>query len=98
MPRRPYPRWRDRHHTVLKLLMEGPLMEGPCPKQKDIAHATGYSPWQVSRIINSPDFRRRYEQARKRKEAIVDALCVRRELLKLAEEVTRLGSKLRRRA
>jgi hypothetical protein len=29
----------------------------------EIALATNYSPWQVSRIINSPDFRERHERA-----------------------------------
>ncbi len=60
MPRRPYPRWRRRHQAILQA-----VVENPCTKRKEIARTTDYSPWQVSRIINSPDFQERYERMRK---------------------------------
>jgi len=56
MPKRPYPSWRRRHDTILRLLLEDPTLS-----QTAIAKATGYSPSQVSRIMNSPDFADRYE-------------------------------------
>jgi hypothetical protein len=58
MPRRPYPRWQRRHEAILRLILEDPLLS-----HTEIAAATGYSIWQVSRIVNSPDFRERYERA-----------------------------------
>ena len=63
MPRRPYPRWQRRHEAILRLMMEKPHLMRP-----QIASATGYSRWQVSRIINSPDFRARYRELR----AVID--------------------------
>ncbi len=60
MPRRPYPRWQRRHEAVLRLIVEHPRLT-----HAKIATATGYSPWQLSRIINSPDFSERYELIRK---------------------------------
>ena len=60
MPKRPYPRWQRRHQTVLELLLENPRL-----KLEECARATGYSRTHVSRIVNSPDFRERYERARK---------------------------------
>ncbi|MCH9053038.1 MAG: hypothetical protein IIA72_18580 [Proteobacteria bacterium] len=58
MPKRPYPRWQRRHEAVLLW-----LLENPPKKLKDCAAATGYSRTHISRIINSPDFRARYEAA-----------------------------------
>ena len=60
MTRRPYPSWQRRHDAVLRLIVDEPRMT-----LARIAAATGYSPWQVSRIINSPDFQERHEQMRK---------------------------------
>ena len=59
MPRRPYPRWQRRHEAILRLMMEKPHLMRP-----QIASATGYSRWQVSRIINAPDFCARYRELR----------------------------------
>ena len=59
MPKRPYPAWQRRHTAVLLW-----LLEHPGGKLYTCAAATGYSASQVSRIINSPEFRRRYTAAR----------------------------------
>ena len=58
MPQRPYPRWQRRHEAVLVWLLENPTR-----KLKACAQATGYSRTHISRIVNSPDFRTRYEVA-----------------------------------
>ena len=58
MPKRPYPRWQRRHEAILLW-----LLENPPKKLKDCAAATGYSRTHISRIINSPDFRTRYDGA-----------------------------------
>ena len=58
MSRYPYPRWRRRHQAVLEFVAANPLA-----KREAVALATGYSPWQVSRIVNSPDFRERLKKA-----------------------------------
>jgi hypothetical protein len=58
MTRRSNPRWRIRHQSVLEF-----LLRHPAAKREACALATGYSPWQVSRIVNSPSFRDRLEQA-----------------------------------
>ncbi len=60
MPKRPYPRWQRRHEAVLLW-----LLENPPKKLKDCAAATGYSRTHISRIVNSPDFHRRYRTVRK---------------------------------
>ena len=39
------------------------LLENPTRKLKACAQATGYSRTHISRIVNSPDFRVRYEAA-----------------------------------
>jgi hypothetical protein len=39
------------------------ILETPRLTRAEIATATGYSPCQVSRIMNSPDFRASYERA-----------------------------------
>ena len=60
MPKRPYPRWQRRHECVLDW-----LLERPWATLEECAFATGYSPSQLSRIVNSPDYQRRYRAARK---------------------------------
>ena len=55
MVARPYPSWQRRHESVLLW-----LMENRSKKLRDCAAATGYSVTHISRIINAPDFRRRY--------------------------------------
>ena len=44
------------------------MVEKPQLKRSEVASATGYSRWHVSRIINAPDFRARYEELR----AVID--------------------------
>ena len=61
--RRPYPRWQRRHEAILRLIVDKPHL-----MRSEIANATGYSHWQVSRIINAPDFRARYRELR----AVID--------------------------
>ena len=56
MPKRPYPRYRRRHHAILLS-----MCRDPAKKQKDIAKETGYSESQVSRILCSPDFQQTYD-------------------------------------
>jgi len=63
MPRRAYPRWRRRHEAILRLMVDKPQL-----KRSEVATATGYSRWQVSRIMNAPDFRARYRELR----AVID--------------------------
>ena len=58
MPKRPYPRWQRRHEAVLTW-----LLQNPAKKLKDCARELGYTPSQISRIVNSPDFQRRYHTA-----------------------------------
>ena len=60
MPKRPYPRWQRRHEGVFRLLLQRPRTT-----LKECARATGYSPSQISRIVNSPDYQRHYRAARK---------------------------------
>ena len=60
MPKRPYPAWQPRHGAVLVWLLQNPHR-----KQYECAAEMSYSPSQVSRIVNSPDFRRHYRAARK---------------------------------
>jgi len=60
MPKRPYPRWQRRHESVFRLLLRDPRTT-----LKECARATGYSPSQISRIVNSPDYQRHYRAARK---------------------------------
>ena len=56
MPKRPYPRYRRRHHAILLS-----VCRDPSKKQKEIAKETGYSPSHVSRVLNSPDFQETYD-------------------------------------
>jgi hypothetical protein len=58
MSRYSHPRWRRRHQAVLEFVAANPIA-----KREAVALATGYSLWQVSRIVNSPSFRSRLEQA-----------------------------------
>ncbi len=58
MPSRPYPAWQRRHEAVLLY-----LLQRPAAKLDEVADATGYSRWQISRIINGPEFLRRYRAA-----------------------------------
>ena len=58
MPKRPYPRWQRRHETVLLW-----CLQNPGKKLRNCAKETGYSRTHVSRIINSPDFKRHYSAA-----------------------------------
>lgn len=53
-----HPRWRQRHQAVLEFILANPIA-----RREVVALATGYSPWQISRIANSPNFRDRLEQA-----------------------------------
>ena len=57
--RSPHPRWQRRHEAILTLLVDKPHL-----MRSEVARATGYSRWQVSRIINAPDFRARYRELR----------------------------------
>jgi len=63
MAPRTYPRWQRRHEAILRLIVEKPHL-----KRCQIASATGYSRWQVSRIMKAPDFRARYRELR----AVID--------------------------
>lgn len=56
MTKHPYPNWRPRHEEVLLW-----MLSNPGGKQHACAKATGYTPSQVSRIVNSPGYRKRYE-------------------------------------
>ncbi len=58
MPRRPYPAWQRRHEAVLLY-----LLERPAARLDEVARATGYTCWQISRITHSPEFARRYREA-----------------------------------
>ena len=51
-----YPAWQRRHEAVLLW-----MVQHPGGKLYNCAEATGYSRWQVSRIVNSPDFQQRYK-------------------------------------
>jgi len=75
MPRRPYPRWQRRHEAILRLMVEKPHL-----MRSQIARATGYSRWQVSRIMNAPDFRARYRELR----AVIDRQLANRYLERLS--------------
>jgi Winged helix-turn-helix DNA-binding len=56
MPKRPYPRYQRRHHSILLAVCRNPAI-----KQREIAKETGYSLSQVSRILCSPDFCEAYD-------------------------------------
>ncbi|MDA5092472.1 hypothetical protein O2N63_00010 [Aliiroseovarius sp. KMU-50] len=57
MTKRPYPAWQHRHEAVLLW-----MLQNPAGKRYECARATGYSRWQISRIVNSPEFKRRYQE------------------------------------
>ena len=57
--RRSHPTWQHRHSAVLLW-----YAANPGGKQHECAAATGYSRSQVSRIVNSEGFRRRYAAVR----------------------------------
>ncbi len=80
LPRRPYPRWQRRHEAILRLMVEKPHL-----MRSEIANATGYSHWQVSRIMNAPDFRARYKQLR----AVIDRELANRYLERLSPAIER---------
>ena len=73
MPRRSHPAWRRRHEAVLMW-----CLQNPARKLQDCAAETGYSRGQVSRIVNSPDFKRRYREVRKRIEKVLSRAVVER--------------------
>ncbi len=73
MPKRPYPRWQRRHDAVLQF-----LLQNPSKKLNDCARAAGYSPSQVSRIVNSPDFQEHFRAARKVIERDISMAVIRR--------------------
>ncbi len=49
-----YPNWQRRHEAVLQYMLEYPAAD-----YGEVARATGYSRWHISRIIANPEFRRR---------------------------------------
>ena len=73
MPKRPYPRWQRRHESVFLWLLQRPRAT-----LKECARATGYSPSQISRIVNSPDYQRHYRAARKIIEEEISRSVIRR--------------------
>lgn len=73
MPKRPYPRWQRRHHAVLQW-----LLQNPARTLNECARDNGYSPSQISRIVNSPDFQYRFLAARKIVEVEVSKSVIRR--------------------
>ena len=56
--RKKYPSWQRRYEGVLIW-----LLEHPTAKLSDCARVTGYSPSQISRIVNSPEFKQRMQAA-----------------------------------
>lgn len=50
-----YPAWNLRHEGVLRW-----IFEHPAAKQKDCAKELKYSESQISRIVNSDEFRSKY--------------------------------------
>jgi hypothetical protein len=58
MSKRPYPKWEPRHEAVLQW-----LLSHTSGKLYECARDTGYSRWQVSRIVNSPHFQAVYREA-----------------------------------
>lgn len=56
MTKRSHPSWRHRHGEVLLW-----MLQNPGGKQYACAKATGYTPSQISRIVNSPGYLQRLE-------------------------------------
>ena len=50
-----YPSWQNRHEAVLQYMLEYPAAD-----YGEVARATGYSRWHISRITKSLEFRRRH--------------------------------------
>jgi hypothetical protein len=71
MARYPHPSWQRRHQAVLDW-----LLQNPAKKLYVCAEETGYSPTHISRIVNAPEFKRRYQLAldRKAHEASMQAI------------------------
>ncbi len=55
-----YPGWQNRHEAVLQYMLEYPAAD-----YGEVARATGYSRWHISRIIANPEFRRRLRAHRR---------------------------------
>ena len=53
-----HPKWPRRHNDVLLW-----MLTHPGGTQYQCAKATGYSRWQISRSVNSPDFKAQFGQA-----------------------------------
>ena len=53
-----HPSWQRRHEGVLLY-----LLQNPSATLHQCASATGYSAWHLSRIINSPIFKQRFNTA-----------------------------------
>ena len=64
--RKKYPSWQRRHEIVLNW-----FLENPCSTNSECADATNYTQWHISRIINSPEFKKRYEVAMKHKRKLI---------------------------
>jgi len=60
--RHKYPSWQRRHEAIFQF-----LINHPSAKHRECSERTGYSVWHISRIINSPGFKRRYEYFLERK-------------------------------
>jgi hypothetical protein len=60
MANRVYPAWQRRHEAVLQYMLEYPAAD-----YGEVARATGYSRWHISRIIANPEFRRRLRAHRR---------------------------------
>jgi AraC-like DNA-binding protein len=54
-----YPAWQRRHEAVLQY-----MLEHPGARYREISRVTGYSETHLSRIVNSPEFYRRYRAHR----------------------------------
>jgi hypothetical protein len=55
----PYPAWQRRHEAVLQY-----MLEHPGARYREISRVTGYSETHLSRIVNAPEFYRRYRAHR----------------------------------
>jgi AraC-like DNA-binding protein len=55
----PYPAWQRRHEAVLQY-----MFEHPGARYREISRVTGYSETHLSRIVNAPEFYRRYRAHR----------------------------------
>ena len=60
MANRAYPAWQRRHEAVLQY-----MFEHPAARYGEVARATGYSVWHISRITNTPEFRRPHRAHRR---------------------------------